>query len=141
MAKKFKESECIIPQIWCGDASTPPKKKGTIYSRTGTRYECLKQGFGAGTHTERKNYLPAKSVQQIKYIGPEHEKNFKAAGIKTTTDLIKQTSSKTSSQIEILLKRILVKSNGVLDGKSYNCVVLYLYQHGVANVPACKKIK
>ncbi len=138
---KFKEADCIIPEIWCGEAATPPKKKDTIYYKTGTRYECMKKGFGAGTHIERKNYLPATSLQQIKYIGEKHDANFKAAGIKTQKQLVSQMQLKTTSQMETILKKILTKSDGVLDTKAYNSTVVYLYRHGIASVPACSKIK
>lgn len=143
MSKKFVAAECAIPTIWCGDSSTPPKKvkDGSFYYKTGTRYECMKKGFGAGMHTERKDNLPADSLQQIKYVGEKHEKDFKKAGIANTNDLVKQMKKRTTSEMEKILKRILVKSDGVLDARAYNCVIMYLYNHGIGAVPACKKIK
>lgn len=141
MAKKFNEADCVIPELWCGEASTPPKKKGTIYYKTGTRYECMKKGFGAGTHIERREYLPVGSLQQIKYVGEKHEKDFKSAGIKNVQTLASQMKLKTTAEMEAVLKRILTKSNGVLDTKAYNSTVLYLYKHGVASAPSCKKIR
>lgn len=141
--KKFVLSECDIPTVWCGESNKPPKKakEGKYYYKTGTRTECLRVGFGVGTHTERNNNLPADSLQQIKYIGEKHEKDFKKAGIATTTALLKEMRKKTTFEIEKILKRILVRSDGVLDARAYNCVIVYLYKHGIGSVPPCKKIK
>jgi len=139
--KKFVEADCIIPQIWCGNDNTPPKKRGVIYSKTGTRYECMKKGFGAGTHIERNSNLPLNSLQQIKYVGEKHEASFKSSGIKTIPQLISQMKLKTSSEASAILKRILTKSNSVLDVKAYNSIALYLYKNGVPSAPPCQKIK
>jgi len=139
--KKFVETECIIPEIWCGNANKSPKKKGSIYYKTGTRYECMKKGFGAGTHIERKSKLPANSLQNIKYVGEKHETIFKTSGIKTISQLVSQMKLKTTSEAESILKRILTKSNGILDVKAYNSTSLYLYRHGVSSAPPCQKIK
>jgi hypothetical protein len=139
--KTFNEEECIIPEIWCGEAASPPKKKGKVYIKAGTRYECMKKGFGAGTHIERNSNLPTTSLQQIKYVGEQHEKDFKAAGIKTIPQLVSQMKLKTTDESGKILKRILTKSNGVLDVKAYNSTVLYLYKHGVPSAPPCQKIK
>jgi hypothetical protein len=127
MSKKFVEADCKIPVVWCGESSAPPT-------------ECLRTGFGAGTHTERNSNLPKSSLQQIKYVGEKHEKDFKRAGISSTDELVKQLSKKTTKEMESILKRILVKSDGKLDVRAYNCVILYLYRHGVGGVPACNKI-
>lgn len=141
MAKNFSEADCIIPEIWCGNDNTPPRKKGSIYYKTGTRYECMKKGFGAGTHIERNSNLPTTSLQQIKYVGEKHEAEFKKAGINNIPQLVAQMKLKTTAEAGVILKRVLAKSNGVLDVKAYNSTTLYLYKHGVASAPACQKIK
>lgn len=140
---KFVLSDCDIPTIWCGDSDKPPKKSkdGSRYYKTGTRRECLSKGFGAGMHKERGENLPAKSLQQIKYVGEKHEKDFKKAGIHDTDDLIKQMRKRTTLEIEKILKRILLRKDGVLDAKAYNCVIVFLYKNGIGGVPSCKKIK
>jgi hypothetical protein len=139
---KFVLSDCDIPTVWCGISNKPPKKakEGKYYYKTGTRTECLRVGFGAGTHIERNNNLPSNSLQQIKYVGEKHEKDFKTAGISTNTELIKQMRKRTTLEMEKILKRILVRSDGVLDARAYNSVVVYLYKNGIGAVPACKKI-
>jgi hypothetical protein len=138
---KFDPKMCDIPTIWCGESDNPPKKRkdGSFYYKTGSRYECMKKGFGAGTHIERKSNLPIKSLQQIKYVGEKHEKDFKKAGIKTTDDLIDFAKEKSRSNIEKKLKKILTKSDGAVDARAYNCTIMFLYKNGV-NVPDCKKI-
>lgn len=142
-ATKFVLSACDIPTVWCGLSNKPPKKAkdGSFYYKTGTRVECLRKGFGAGTHIERNANLPSNSLQQIKYVGEKHEKDFKAAGIETNTALIKQMRKRTTSEMEKILKRILVRSDGILDARAYNSVIVYLYKNGIGAVPACKKIK
>jgi hypothetical protein len=139
---KFKLDDCAIPQIWCGEADNPPKKKDplTKYYKTGSRYECMKKGFGAGTHIERKQNLSSKSLQQIKYVGDKHEENFKKIGITTTDQLIKELGKKTSSQISSILKSALTKSNSQVDQRAYNSTLVFLYQHGNSNLPSCQKI-
>lgn len=141
MSKKFNESDCIIPEIWCGADNKIPKKKGKIYYKAGNRYECMKKGFGAGTHIERNLNLPLNSLQQIKYIGETYETSFKKIGIKNTTSLISQMKLKTTDEMSKIIKRVLTKSNNVLDVKAYNSTVLYLYKNGVPSAPACQKIK
>jgi len=141
MSSSFRVQDCIIPEIWCGDKNTPPKKKDKIYYKIGTRYECMKKGIGAGMHIERNESLPIDSLQQIKYVGEKHELAFKRAGIKTISSLIREMKGRTSKEMEVILKKILSKSDGVVDGRAYNHVVLYLYKHGIANVPQCKKIR
>jgi len=139
-SKSFSEEVCIIPEIWCGNSATPPKTKGKIYYKTGTRYECMKRGFGAGTYTERGLNLPVTSLQKIKYVGPTYEQNFKKAGIKTLAQLVTQAGPKTSAQIKVMLEKILSRENGVLDSRAYNSTVMYLHRHGVSNLPSCHKI-
>lgn len=38
--------------FYCGKAENVPDK----YERHGSRYECLKRGFGAGMYSEKKKY-------------------------------------------------------------------------------------
>lgn len=139
----FDEKKCDIPTIWCGDADKPPKKRkdGSYYYKTGSRYECMKKGFGAGSSIEKKEHLSPTSLQQIKYVGEKHEKDFKKNGIASIKALITYCNGKPPKVIEKFLKGILKKSNGVTDGRAYNCVLLYLYRHGVGNVPSCIKLK
>lgn len=140
--KKFKLEDCAIPQVWCGESKDAKKSKDPLvrYTKTGSRYECLKKGFGAGSAIERKENLPASSMQQIKYIGEVHEKAFVKAGIATLDQLKKQMGKKTEKEMEDTLKRLLKNKDGKVDGRAYNSVIVHLYQHGVGGVPACVKL-
>lgn len=141
---KFKESDCYIPTVWCGEKNTIPttRPKGdTYYHKVGSRYECLKVGFGAGASTERKQNLPLTSIEQIKYIGDVHAESFKNKGVTTTTRLITVAKGKNIDELEKYLKGILQKSNGQVDMRAYNSVLLYLYRHGISQLPRCIKIK
>lgn len=138
----FKVSDCYIPEVWCGDSDTIPRHSvNRRYTRKGTRRECLKKGFGAGMYTEKNKSLNPTSLQQIKYIGERYEQRFDIIGnIRSTTQLINYAKTRNSNQIDRFLKRILVKSNQVIDQRAYNMVVLFLYQKGVRNVPRCTRI-
>jgi hypothetical protein len=141
---RFKETDCYIPKIWCGKEDNYPQgyHNDSYYVRTGERHECLRQGIGAGIATAKKH--PPSSLQSIKYIGEKYEDAFKKAGIKNTTELKKETKSKTPAQIKKLLEGVLSKKgsgrNKIVDQRAYNSVILYLYRGGIT-VPKCKKIK
>lgn len=140
--KKFVLEQCAIPQVWCGDSPNPPKKKKDVltkYHRTGTRHECLKKGFGAGAANQRREDLPASSLRQIKYVSEAHEQSFAGAGIKTIGKLHSELKSRTTTDIEKLLKRILKKGKKV-DQRAYNSVLVHLHQNGVGVLPACMTI-
>lgn len=137
----FNPQSCIIPEIWCGNSSTPPKTKGKKYIRAGSRYECLKKGIGSGIHQERRKKLPNSSLQQIKYVGETYETNFRGVGISNIPQLIREMKNKTSKEVETLLKRILTKSDGKLDTRAYNSTLLFLYQNGNSGLPSCVVIK
>jgi hypothetical protein len=122
---------CAVPKMWCGKGAMPKS-----YNREGSRYECLQQGFGAGMFSERAKNLPPHSLQKIKYIGDKMEARFRRSGIATTTALINRTRNMTDTQINTLLRRILVKSNGALDGRAFNHVLLFLDDAGI-DVPQC----
>lgn len=139
--RSFDIKDCAIPQIWCGESETPPKKKGDVYYKTGSRYECLKKGFGAGKHTERKENLDADSLQQIKYVGDKHEADMKKRGINNISDLLAKCRKNTLEQNKSLLQDILTKSNKVIDARAYNSTLLYLYSRGITKIPTCQKIK
>ena len=136
---RFRLEACAVPTFWCGDGPRPVSTDPLVkYTRSGTRHECLQKGFGAGMHTEKKKTLPTNSLQQIKYIGPKYEKNFKKAGIRDLPGLRAEMSGRTTSDIERMLKKITAKAGGSVDVRAYNAVLVYLYQHGIGTLPACK---
>ena len=140
--KTFRLKDCAIPTLWCGESDEPPEEKDplTRYLRTGTRTECMKKGFGAGMYTERKKNLPSSSVQQIKYIGETYAGRFQEAGIETSIQLVKAMRDMSGEEIEKFLRPILTKGKS-LDKRAYNSVLVYLFQHGVSDLPACDSIR
>jgi hypothetical protein len=140
MAKRFKIEDCQIPSVWCGKGNIPRKTK-VRYSRTGTRFECMKKGFGAGMNTEKMKYLPEDSLQRIRYIGKKYEDNFGTFGYRTTKDLIRGMKSKSQEEMESELLIICKKSTGAVDWKAYNSTIEYLYLNGVRHTPNCRRIR
>jgi len=128
------KSKCAIPKIWCGNGKRP---KG--YSKEGSRYECLRVGFGAGSAEERNKYLPKDSLRRIKYVGEKMEARFKRAKITTMTGLVSKCKSMSVEKIEKMLKTILVREGGALDGRAFNSVILFLDSKRV-KTPQCKKL-
>lgn len=118
----------------------PPSRDGKIYTRPGTRSECLRIGIGAGLHQERRKSLAADSLQQIKFVGPTHEANFRAEGVLTTRGLIgKARRLANPDAVREFLERVLVRKGGGVDTRTFNSVCRYLYAHGVPveEIPGC----
>ena len=129
--------KCIVRKIYCGEGSIPKDTNDKKYSRKGSRHECLKRGYGAALKQELMKTLPVNSLQRIKYIGPVYEKNFKKNKISSTKTLITKFNSLSKSEKNNLLKKICSRSNGVIDYRAFNSVVMYLYDHGVKKLPGC----
>jgi hypothetical protein len=137
----FDITRCAEPTLYCGDGDMPVSKDPLVrYIRAGSRYECLKKGFGAGAAQEKKKNLSPTSLQNIKFVGETYEANFKRNKIKTLTDLQREARNKSPAAISTLLKKILTKKNGGTDSRAYNAVLVYLYQHGNDNLPSCVRL-
>ena len=141
----FRLSDCAIPSIWCGNSDKPPKTSPNDmirYVKTGSRYECMQKGYGAGMYGEKKKGLPRTSLQQIKYVGETYEANFKKNGISSTTHLINQLKGKSKVVIQNTIAKSVTKKGGVVDKRAYNHCLVYLYSHGVSGekLPLCYKI-
>lgn len=137
----FDLNACLIPTFWCGKGAVPASHKSgeSRYSRAGSSYECMQQGFGAGSATERTKRLPRNSLQHIRFIGETYEANFARENINTTTDLVREMRGKRPQDISRMLKRVLTKSNGSHDKKAFNSVLMYLYRHGNGDLPQCSR--
>lgn len=134
----FDPDYCAVPSLWCGDNDMPTRiTNDKKYTGKGTRAYCMKKGYGAGMYAERAKSLPPSSLKNIKYIGDEYEKKFMVYKINTIQDL-KQRGKNPKSLDKILLI-VFTKSDGVLDKRGYNSVLLYLYRNGTSNLPSCKK--
>ncbi len=136
---KFDPSLCKIKKIWCGKTLAIPPSKANNYYKIGSKYECLRAGFGAGRFSNQN--LPESSLKNIRYIGKTYDKKFKNLGINTIDDLVFHLSFlPTISDFEVFLKNILTKKNGIVDLKAYNSMLLFLYNFGLQFLPACEQI-
>lgn len=137
---QFNTKKCVIPDIWCGDGDFPSSiKDNKRYVRNGTRTECLKKGVGVGIY-QSENF-PSDSLRKIKYIGKKHSVAFATKKITTTRQLITKIKELDTDKIKELLENVLTKSDGVVDQRAYNSILLFLYTSGIDNLPMCKKIK
>lgn len=146
----YTRNECMIPTAWCGDgpmpANTISQDRTSRYRHIGTRSECMKKGFGAGAAQERVKSLPPNSLQRIKYIGPQFDHNFShnnIATIHTIDDLTHYAQSHNRTQVTRLLMRVCVKTNGVLERRAFNSVIMFLDDHHITHdrLPRCKKVR
>lgn len=133
----FDRKKCIIKTVYCGNGKINKSK----HSKKGNSYECLRQGVGAGVYSERKKGLSENSLQQIKYVGPVFEANFRKKGIRTKSGLLTKMDSLTATQKKKLLKSVFTRSNGCVDYRGYNSVLLFLNDSRVKNLPVCETVK
>lgn len=137
----FNVDDCIIPQLWCGNAPDPPQVRGKRYTRSGTKYECMRKGFGAGMYTERDKHLPANSLQHIKYVGPTYEANFEnIMQVSNLDELVRKINNIPRLNKITLLNAVLHRNRRGIDKRAFNSVILYLHNQGVGNLPPCSRI-
>jgi len=137
---KFNINKCLIPTIYCGKGSyksVSPSNNYSKYIKKGSPSECIKKGIGAGIYIEKKKNLTKNSLQNIPYIGPVFEKNFKSHKITTLSKLEEYIEDSSISKIKKMLTDVCTKSNGQIDPKAYNSVILYLYYKGHRDLPVC----
>ena len=134
----FNRSNCIIRKMYCGSKKTVPSG----YSRKGTSYECLKKGFGISDWQHRKKSLSKNSLQQITYIGPVYEENFKKLGITTIPKLVSTLKTLSKQEKAKILKKACSKKypdskTRVVDQKAVNSVIIFLHDRGMTGLPNC----
>ena len=134
----FNKNKCIIRKLYCGNGKIPKDTSDKKYSRKGSSYECLKKGFGIADWNHRKKNLSKTSLQQIPYIGPVYENNFKKNKIYSLTSLISKLKNLNLINKKEIITKCCTKSNGGIDQKAINSILLYLHSHGVKNLPSCK---
>jgi hypothetical protein len=139
----FDPDRCYLPTVYCGkqEKKYPYVEHNNRYYRKGTSHECLQKGFGAASAISSKKGLPADSLQTIKYIGPVFERSFRENNILSTRQLLDFAKKSGVRKIEKLFRSVFVNSNGTFNERSYNSVLLYLYQHGNSKLPQCINIK
>ena len=137
----FNKSNCIIRKTYCGDSKVPKDTATQKYSRKGTRHECLKKGFGIADWKHRNKTLSKTSLQQIIYIGPIFETNFKKKKIYSITSLMNKLQGLSTKDKRELIASVCKRKNGGLDQRAFNSVILFLHERGVKNLPSCKIVK
>lgn len=146
----YSRERCMIPTAWCGDGAMPAdpinQDRTTRYHHVGTRSECMRKGFGAGAAQERIRGLPATSLQRIKYVGPQYETNFannNIAHIHNTQQLIAFANANNQMQLTRLIIRGCTKTNGILDRRAFNSVIMFLDDRNINHqrLPRCKKVR
>jgi len=120
--------------MYCGDKKHVPSG----YSRKGSSYECLQRGFGIADWTHRKKAISKNSLQQIPYVGPVYEANFKGLGITGITKLISILKSLSKNDKNKLIKKGCTRKNGGIDQKAVNSILMFLHDRGMTNLPNCK---
>ena len=137
----FNKNACIIRKLYCGEGKIPKDTVDKKYSRSGGSYECLKKGYGIADWEHRKKELSKNSLQQIMYVGPEYEKNFRKFKIYSIKSLLSKTASMSTVEKRELLNTICRRKNGTKDQKAFNSIVLFLYEHGQKQLPSCRVVK
>jgi len=142
----FEIEKCVIPSIWCGTGAPPkrdPRKPLKYYHKIGSRYECMKKGYGSGYNNAKRESLPKSSLQNIPYVGDVYEKKFKSSGISNLTQLLQKARKSSKTQNKTLLSKVFTRKKGGLDKRAYNSTLIYMYQNGVgtSKLPLCSKIK
>ncbi len=137
----FNKSNCIIRKTYCGNGKVPKDTSTKKYSRKGTPYECLRKGIGVGVWEHRKKSLSKTSLQQIIYIGPALEANFKKKQIYSITSLVNKLQKLATKEKREIIAAACKRKNGSIDQRAFNSVVLFLHERGVKNLPSCKVVR
>ncbi len=138
----FRPEGCYIPTVYCGNEERkyPYREGENEYMRAGTRHECMQKGFGAALAQTTKKTLTAENLQQIRFVGPKFEQAFKNRNIHTTRQLLEYARVHSPVEIERMLKGVFQTQIGLLYGKGYNSVLLWLYRNGTRELPQCTVI-
>ena len=137
----FNKSNCVIRKTYCGNGKVPKDTATKKYSRKGTPYGCLKKGIGVANWEHRKKSLSKTSLQQIPYVGPVFEANFKKKQIYSITSLVNKLQGLSAKEKRGVVVAACKRKNGSLDQRAFNGVVLFLHGRGVKNLPSCKIVK
>lgn len=135
----FRRRDCAIPRLWCGNGNIKYDKKipDGFYNREGTRYECLKSGFGAGKASADE--VSRQSLRSIKYIGEYYEDKFKRKKVNTVAGLKRKAENLGKAKFKKFLVSVLKRKDGAKDTKAYNSVLIHLDDMGVKELPKCHK--
>lgn len=138
----FDPEACAIPTVWCGDGDIPERKRGdqVYYSRIGTKTECMRKGVGVGMHKEIDKTLDTTSLRRIKYVNEKHEKRFQDNGINNSEALLDWGVIHSEEDMRNMFVEVFT-TNGVLNKKAFNSVLMYMHAGHVNNLPSCEIIE
>lgn len=128
----FDPSRCKL-ETWCGKGPKPDK-----YKRTGSRYDCLKVGYGIGSwQTKRKN-IPDHDLDNIPYLTPTAKNTLINGGITSVSDFLNRIRS---FQDYTATKSFLEEMGCFGTKKKFNLVILFLFERGIpiTKLPECKE--
>jgi hypothetical protein len=137
----FNKEACIVRKVYCGEGSIPAPTKTVKYSRKGTGYECLQKGVGIAQWEHRKKTLSIISLQQLTYIGPVYEANFKKQKITSLPTLVKKLKNKSAADKHRIIRKACTRKDQSVDQRAVNSVLLFLYTRGTTSLPNCKIVQ
>ena len=135
----FRRKDCKLPSLWCGNGGIPTKhpSSDSFYTQPGTRYDCLRKGFGAGKAiTENKN-INNTSLRNIKFVGERYEQRFRAQRVRNLLQLENKARKMTPEDFKRWLHKVLQTKGGKIDQRTYNSVLIYLDDAGIQKLPKC----
>lgn len=134
--------KCVIRTIYCGNSKKIPKDTPSKkYSRKGSNLECMKKGFGASYYTQKLSNASPNSLLHIKYVGETYVSNFKKQGIRTISGLINKLKNLSAIDKRKIISKVVTKSNGTIDQRAFNSIILFLHKQGLKKLPVCKIYK
>jgi hypothetical protein len=127
----FDPSKCNS-ELWCGKGEKP-----SSYRNTGTRYECMKVGYGRGYWDLKRKTIPVQSLDNIPYLNNEAKEILFDEQIETVLDFVDLINSFSNYNTT---KNFLENELGYLTRKRFNSVVMFLFNKGVhvTKLPKCK---
>jgi hypothetical protein len=122
--KMFDPNNCYF-ETWCGKGDKP-----RLYKRTGTRYECLKIGYGRGKYST----VPEGSLDTIPYLSENAKIYLINEDILSLDDFLDEIYSMNYEETKNFLKAIEYTTP-----KKFNSVVRFLYNNGIpaSKLPKC----
>jgi hypothetical protein len=124
----FDPARCLL-DTWCGKREKPAN-----YRRSGTRYECLRIGYGRGKWDSRQ--LPEQDLNNIPYLNRVSRERLIDAGIETLRDFL----NRIRLFDDYRRTKIFLEELGFSTPKKFNKIVLFLFEKGIPieKLPRCK---
>lgn len=125
----FDPSNCNL-NIWCGKGDKPNN-----YRTTGTRFDCLKVGYGRGYWDSKRQHMDHQDLDNIPYLTKTFKQYLINMNIHSLPDFINLVRSfKDYNITKAFLEEHFISKN------KFNRIVLFLYDKGIPinKLPQCK---